>query len=723
MIALTKTSPNFSTLMNSQDRELLEALNLRHERLENAVALLKTDLRVFATRLDAPVAPPRRDISDAEEHGSAVAAARRAAVGVPPAQEFTEPAGQRPAATSAPQLPLELPPLPKKSEEPTPEGPGLEIQFGRWLARLGVVFALLTLIFFSVVAYKDYYQYIGPWTKLAILTLVSAAMIAGGMFLERSVRVYGRTLAGGGMACLYYTIYGATYVDQLKVNPSPLFGGFLLLVWSAAVLTLAERRKSELLSIFAISLAYFSSAITPVGGFTMVADLLLALTAVVFLVRNAWTGLSYLCLIGTYLGFVRQIVLDAPQGPFGFDFVHELDFRPSATYLTGAWLIFTAGIFLAKTETFARGKRMAFLCLNNGAWVGLLIVAAQLSGYGHVGGMLCLAGALLLGRRDAGDLANAYLTQGLAIATGGVVIAYSGVTRGLIVTVESVFLAAAGAYSRNGMLRLAGGVAALLSTAFLLDETVGVTPFPWWLTCIGAAAMAANAGLARLGSPREVPSGFAWLSGYYVALALMMIVRWIYGVVPMDEITLSLFALATLLIGAGLFGKGTVLIRAGFVLDVAGIGNYFGDSVYPLDAMTWMNLGAFVLFLAQPALLRRWGREIVSHAESWGVLGASSAMGWLFVSHCISALGSHNLTLGWALFALALILIGFASNERRQRWCGLAILAAAFVRVAVHDFWGFSDGYKVLTFFALTVICLGLSFLYYKFAERLKEWL
>ncbi len=84
---------------------------------------------------------------------------------------------------------------------------------------------------------------------------------------------------------------------------------------------------------------------------------------------------------------------------------------------------------------------------------------------------------------------------------------------------------------------------------------------------------------------------------------------------------------------------------------------------------------------------------------------------------------SHNLTLGWALFALGLTVVGFAANERRQRWCGLGILVAAFIRVAVHDFWVFSDLMKVLTFLALTVICLGLSFLYYKFAERLKEWL
>jgi uncharacterized membrane protein len=61
--------------------------------------------------------------------------------------------------------------------------------------------------------------------------------------------------------------------------------------------------------------------------------------------------------------------------------------------------------------------------------------------------------------------------------------------------------------------------------------------------------------------------------------------------------------------------------------------------------------------------------------------------------------------------------------RRRWRSCGLIILVAAIIRVGVYDFWGFSDLYKVLTFFVLTVICLGLSFLYYKFADRLKEWL
>jgi hypothetical protein len=949
--------------MNSQDRQLLDALNRRHLQLEIAVAELKADLREYAARLEIPDAsstlpppPPLPDLPVPEPEATFSVP--------PPIPAYAAPAMEAPAAPQVPPPPTESAPF-------APEGLGFEIQFGRWLARIGVVFALLTLVFFSVVAYKNFYQYFGPWSKLGVLVLVSGGLFGAGLWLERKSRdlvVYGRTLAGGGLACLYYTLYGATYVRQLEVIHDPLFGGFLLLVWSAGVLYLAEQRKSELLSIFAISLAYFSSAITPVGGFTMVADLMLAATAVIFLVRNSWTGLSYLCLIGTYLGFVRQLYGEDIDVLAPLRFGHHLDFWPSATYLTGAWLIFTAGIFLAKTPDFNGGKRMAFLCLNNGAWVGLLVVASQLSGYGHIGGMLCLVGALLMGayflarqtRTEERDVAEAYLMQGLAFATGGVVIAYAGVTRGLIITAESVFLAAAGAYARNPILRIGAGIAALLGVSFLGWEICGGHAYPWVLTGGGALAMFVNAwfgrfdfreepfeaararfvpesaafilmGLALLLAgidsradqawiapclalvslvlassiyvvplfelpplsqlllviaqfvsfgypllvtygplpndsvivpqpiwsqiivavvsmlvvlwwPRQTriikgtwlaplmgvyalamvafafdavhphvteqtwmmaaaglslvflafgawnrswafigsgqillalavatffhlddPATFPWmwwaaavpiavvfLTGWiahsllayafegkeimrgnlrvlalvYQTLAIAMLVRWVFGIAPSDEITLTLLALATAFLGGGLLGSSSYCVRAGLVLDLVGVGNYlFAPPLLGDLAFRWLDVWAFALFLAQPAMLRRWGRGLITEEESWFAVIASAGVGWFFVCNSIWAAHSQNLTLGWAIYALAVTLIGFAAGERRQRWCGLGILGAAFVRVAVHDFWGFSDAGKVLTFFALTVVCLGLSFLYYKFADRLKEWL
>jgi hypothetical protein len=972
--------------------ELLSDLNRRHARLEEGLSLLKADLLQLQARLESaePPALPKTTpiviaLSETSPEPSPVPVSIAAPPQLPPLPRRDPPpvtAPEAEPATARPTIPA--------AEEPAADRPGFELQFGRWLARIGVVFALLTLVFFSVLVHNTLYRHLGPWSKLTILTLVSGGLIAGGLRLEsrdRKLLVYGRTLAGGGLACLYYTLYGATYVPQLHVIGSPFFGGLLLLAWSAAVLYLAERRQSELLSIFALSLAYFSSAITPGNGFVMTADLLLAATAVVFLVRNAWTGLSYLCLIGTYAGFLRQAV--DYRGPLDFDWIGILPFWPSAVYLSGAWLIFTAGILLSRSTAFTGGKRLAFLCLNNGAWAGLLLVAAWLGHFGHNGGILLTVGATFLAsfvlaritRPDDRDLTGAYLAQGLAFVTGGIVLVYAGVTRGLLLIIESIFLVSAGAYSRNSIVRIGGIATSILGAAFLAWEIPDNNAFPRALTLVGTLALLANAWLARRpmwDQPRElarkswVPESvlhivlalgllaigfvshasnawiapdltlaavaltaviyflplfelpvlaqsllifaqiisfalpflqdsgavnfgefliiqpqwnhnlvafitlllvtwwprqkqvflgdwfqllevlsafalvaFTWLSIHphatpqtwmisaallslvflaygawsrlwsfalvgqillamavfdflnpvadfafpwsgwaaaipiavvyatswigqklggttsrssaaraggdgatadqevgtpgddadfrnalklvarvYQSIAVGLLVRWVFGVAPDPEITLTLIALGTAFICGGLVGRSSFAIRSGLVLSAVGIAHYaFAPSGQGTLGFTWVDALAFTLFLAQPALLRRWGRGLVTFEESWGVVLVSSGAAWLFVSNSVTAYAPQNLTLGWALYALALTLLGFVADERRQRWCGLGILAAAFVRVAVHDFWVFSDLYKVLTFLALTVICLGLSFLYYKFADRLKEWL
>jgi hypothetical protein len=944
--------------MTFQDREQFRAFAARQTQLEQAVARLREDFQVWQAQTEIvdypenwiPEAPP---IPVAPPPLPPMRPATFA-----PKSEAALP--EIPAAPSAPPSATETltepPRIPEVEEEKQGE---LEFQFGRWLARIGVVFALITMISFSTVAYKDLYQYMGPWSKLGVLALVSIGLLVTGLRIERKnskLTIYGRTLAGGGLACLYYTLYGATYVEQLQVIHSPLFGGFLLLAWSAYVLYLAEKKKSELLSIFAIALAYFSSAITPVGDFTMAANLILSLTAVIFLVRNAWTGLSYLCLVGTYVGLLRQVVVYDSSNYFLFEMVRGISFWPAATYLVGAWVIYTAGVFLAATPSFAAGKRMAFLCLNNGAVIGLLTMVSYLSNFGHVGAILCVTGGVFmvtsfLARRlraDAADVSGAYLMQGLALATGGLVIAYTGVTRGLLITVESVFLAAAGAFARNIIFRIAGYVSALLGTGFLLAEIHPGAAHPWVLIVGGSVAMLANAWLARRelwGASREIevqrivpgaafyvllasaliscgiesqlsdvtaapvmalttlaltfsvyvvplielplviqivllfaarmvifplddshswqsevlvglptmilaawwprqkliptgwwlqpvlalysaaivgmvycavhphfgaqgwmiaasllsliflaygastrlwqfmisgqvylvlavvtfyqpwtdatkswwdwwaaaiPIGVVFFTGWlaherlsrylrlsesvgqwlsiiaycYQTLALAMAVTWIGEVVPHDEMTFAFFLLATALLLWNTRWPSGFGVRAGLIVSLIGSANYVVTEIYPgITAFTGVDAAAFALFLAQPAILRRWGRELLFQWEGWTVILISSGMAWYFVSNVIEASGSDKLTLGWALFALGLTVIGFAANERRQRWCGLAILLASIIRVAVYDFWSFSDLGKVLTFFVLTVICLGLSFLYYKFASRLKDWL
>jgi hypothetical protein len=45
------------------------------------------------------------------------------------------------------------------------------------------------------------------------------------------------------------------------------------------------------------------------------------------------------------------------------------------------------------------------------------------------------------------------------------------------------------------------------------------------------------------------------------------------------------------------------------------------------------------------------------------------------------------------------------------------------VRVFAVDFWGLTNGYRVLTFIVLTIITLGLGFIYARYGERLKTLL
>jgi hypothetical protein len=955
--------------MTPQDLELFQTLTRRQATLEEAVIQLRADLTYWERQaLSVPSHP--ESLTALPPLPALITAPTP--ITPPPLSEIT---GTIPilqeTLPEAPTAEVPLPPIPpiqipaptqRSDGEPTP---GLEFQFGRWLARIGVAFALITLISFSTLAYKHFHHLMGPWSRLVVLTATSIGLITAGLKIERISRltVYGRTLAGGGLACLYYTLYGATYVTPLQVIHNQLLGGFLLLVWSAYVLYLAEKKKSELLSVFAIALAYFSSAITPVGDFTMVANLILSLTAVVFLIRNAWAGLSYLCLVGTYLGLLRQFVVYDGTSDYWFDLAHNISFSTSSVYLAGAWIIYTAGIFLCTTPQFAAGKRMAFLCLNNGALIGLLTLAAHLSGFGHIGSILCLLGGIFLAtsylaksvRADADDIAGAYLMQGLALATGGIAIVYTGVTRGLLITVESVFLCASGAFSRNIIFRIAGYVSALLGTGYLFGEIVFNNHSSWILPLGGTAAMLANAWLARrefwketrevastwfvyssayyillalgllttgifclqtsdawstvdlafaalvltlsiyliplfelpllsqallmlaqitaflpldTGSPapgnqgtlaqpqwsqnlvalitmilvtwwprqKSVPIGawippllltyalamvcfgfnaihpqvdaqgwmiaasflslvflaygvwartwqfmasgqiflalatwtffnppvgpdpfpWAWwaaaippavifLTGWlvhqrlsqalqlsenarnnlvaaaylYQVIALGLVVRWIFGIVPIGDQTFAFLLLSTGLLLWNVRWPSAFGLRAAMIVSLIGAFSY---RTLENDYL-WTDSAAFLLFLMQPAILRHWGRDLVTELESWLLILVSCGMGWYFVSSSIDQAGSNNLTLGWAIFALAVTVIGFIANERRQRWCGLAILVASIIRVGLYDFWGFSDLYKVLTFFALTVICLGLSFIYYKFGDRLKELL
>src|SRR4029078_10495519 len=115
---------------------------------------------------------------------------------------------------------------------------------------------------------------------------------------------YGQVLFAGGLATIYFATYAAHYLQPLRVITSALVDGLLLLVWAAVIVWIADRRKSEVLALFAVCLAYYTAVVTDIGLFTLYSNVILTAAAVFFFLRNRWATLSIVSLPATYAAFV-----------------------------------------------------------------------------------------------------------------------------------------------------------------------------------------------------------------------------------------------------------------------------------------------------------------------------------------------------------------------------------------------------------------------------------
>jgi len=506
--------------MTPEDRDLLLSLRRQQADLQQTLERLNVQLSALEARAGAAPAeiPPSLPPLPGET----------------PLPSVPTPPDIKAAAVTA----VTLPPIPavpaSHALPPIPASqPSFEFQFGRWLTRMGALFGVIALaLIFALPGVQKLFGHAG---LLALSAAASIGVVILGERIERkSSLFFGRTITAMALAWLYLTAYAAYYYEPLRIIGSPLVAGFLLLLWSIYVLLLAERKKSQILALFAVTLAYISTAINPVGSFTMVADLFLAATAMVFLLRNGWAVLSTFSLIGTYLALLRRLVLDQ-NGELVLDTSRALHFWPYAVYLIFAWLIFTTAVILAAAPGFRGGKRLAFLSLNNGALAGLLVLTAYIAGYGAsaMGWALLDAGLVfLITSRVAGfaeiepaDVMAAYAAQGLALVTAGIMVVYTGITRGVLLLIETFFLGAAAAFSGGLILTVGAYVAAFFATLFLIWEVAVNAHHPWLLGSGGAAVMLINAWWSRRGVRHDPKAHDAIVvpASYYCVLALGLI--------------------------------------------------------------------------------------------------------------------------------------------------------------------------------------------------------
>lgn len=513
-----------------------------------------------------------------------------------PAKQFETSPAEAAAGTSAPAPSRQQPRTLPRNEEAAPNAPtrptngkDLELRLGTfWLVRVGIVMVVTGLVFFGHLAYQNYVRQLGPGGKVILLYVATAALLGAGWWWQRqaakeSLKNFGQVLFAGGLAVLYFTTYAAHHVEQLLVIHSALLDGVLLLGCAGFMVAIAEAKKSEVLALFAVGLAYYSSIITRVGYFTLYSNLVLTAAAVFFLVRNRWAVLSFGSLVASYLGYGFWRFLDAN----GWHWPAVQGIWSGTYFLVSYWLVFTAGVFLTREKPFAGQNRASFLTLNNAAFLAMFLLTMLQVHQGGFWKFALIYGGALVGLAEAArrflptePLArNSYLSQGLLLVTIGLISKFSGLQLALVLGMESVVLLMSGQQRKNLVLLVGAFISAGLAVGWALDG-MQQRQAPGVYLAIGLAGlMLLNTILV---SRQDAPPQRLRLRagpGYFTVLALVVVLAATWNNAPRESFAaLVAVEATTVILSIYLLGIPELSVLGGAYLAV-------GQLVWSYDVM------------------------------------------------------------------------------------------------------------------------------------------
>jgi uncharacterized membrane protein len=389
-----------------------------------------------------------------------------------------------PPPISTPVAPPPLPPSARESTSPGTEEGGresLELRLGRvWLVRVGIVILLTGLVFLGNYAYHELIGRLGPIGKLALLYLAGSGLCILGMRVGRkreSLRNYGRVLAAGGCAAIYYATYAAHFVPSLQVIASPVVGGALLLGLGGLFVGIADRIRSQTLAAATIALSFYTAAINPVSTFPLFSNVVIALAAIVLLARRDWRSVSLLSLLGSYGSFAfwrfQQGGTFLPSEPMA-----AAAFWASVLFPVAYWIVHTVAIFLRRVRAFPAGEGRAFLTLNNAALFAL--AGPMVEGtYPHAFWLAAvLFGTVLLGlaalssRTEEPTFDGAYLAQGLGLVVLGLFFKLTGWQLAISFSMLAGLLVSVSHLRHGGILRFFAGACAAVATWIVFQDSM-----------------------------------------------------------------------------------------------------------------------------------------------------------------------------------------------------------------------------------------------------------
>ena len=349
----------------------------------------------------------------------------------------------------------------------------IEMKLGTyWFVRIGVVLLLTgiaTLAWFK----RSFFFDLSPGTKVALFYALSASMGGLGFWIQKKkeeLKNYGQVLIAGGFAATYFTTYAAHIFEPVKIIPEPTLALVLLFSLGALIVWFAEKLKSETIALFAIGASYYATYVPIIHSgeispwIILASNLILAISSVIFMLRNRWFKMPVLSMFASYCGFfIWRAMTESPEL-----FLVTL-------FACSLWIVYTVATLLSRDTGFKDNERATFLTLNNGALFGLMSWELLKNADAQYWILPLSVGALLLSCAFFASKAlkeypltkNCYLIQGLTLITLGLMLTkQSESIKGPMLAAESVILLFSAIRLKNMIVRYASVAAAAAAVIF-----------------------------------------------------------------------------------------------------------------------------------------------------------------------------------------------------------------------------------------------------------------
>jgi uncharacterized membrane protein len=645
--------------------------------------------------------------------------------------------------------------------QPRRESLPLEQRIGtRWALIAGVITIVFAVGFFLKYAYES--GWIGPLGRVLIAAAGGLlALTIGELTRRRGYDFVAKGVTALGFAILYATVFAAHRWYGL-LGPVPAY------VLAVTITTAAMLYAVVVDEVLVAALSLIGGYITPVvlsrgeNLPTLLFSYVLILSAGAALCAywRKWSSVNILAFLGTYLLYAGW---------------WERFYRPALERgvtpqlgLALFWLcvFFLVYLLLPLVHTLVRRVRSQaqdpILVLANGGIV-LYYLAAMLRD-GHPNGLAL--GSLLMGLAylalavlvfvrcpDDGNLRIALLLAGLSLASLAVPLYFKTNATAVVWAIEAVALAGIGLRYRNLLIQAAAGIMAILTLGALLYQLPEHTPalrpvlnatFGTW--SFVAAALLGGHVLYRIDKHldpgiRQIVTQVLYAAGLLVLLAAVGMELWD---VPAGA-------------GDAFFERQMVLVLAGFLLlfvvrplsphglvgplvavGLSAIGSIFLLVAYPdfhrQPFAVFANTGfvrALVLvsaFFVAAWLAKRHGPSLPEEFPAAVILGVLGILVlWIVMTEDIwihfrlQHLGARvawwvpahmYISVLWAVYASALMVIGLWRRNRLVRYIGLGIFVLLLAKIFFVDTRTLDVTYRIAGFLATGLALVGVSYLY-----------